>query len=300
MDYSRLAALAAFLLPHAASADEFCRDISLGYTSGDIDGHVQAPFSRYPDSTPLRANFSEQGYDGFHQLNFSAGYNYGRNRFRLDYDRTRLGDNRADIPLSSLADEITAPVPVVVSSRLDLYRVGYERLFDMELFGRPLTLAPGAELAILDFDHRQRLDPDAIPTVTPVEDLDTIDFGDAFYDGVPSGIFDGDPGFVIAVPTEIDRSYTETGIRLGGEAKYRLSERFSLTAELYDSIPVDGRPEVFTGLIGLRLEVFATDSVALDLELRGGRETIEYEDHPADDLRAEYRDLVEGRIRLRF
>lgn len=308
-DYRALlhrALLAAIFLGSAglSAADDGCqcREVSLGYTSGHIDGHLRAPFADLPGGEPLRPDFNDLGYDGFHQLNFAGHYDYGRNRFYLHYDRTRLNENHVDLRLRGLDGEITPFTPVVVSSKLDLYRLGYRRLFDTELWGNRLVLAPGAELVALDFEHRQRIDTDALPEVVPDLDFDFIGPGGDF-SGLPADIIGEDfPGDIaIAVPTDIDRSYTKTGLRIGAEAEYALGERLSLTAELYDSIPASNWPEIFTAKLGLRFKVFDSSRASLYLFANAGHETLEYEnDSRGDDIKAEYRDLIQGGISLSF
>jgi hypothetical protein len=322
-----LAAVSLFVADQLAAA-ELCRELSLSYTSGDIDGHLQAPFEGFNSNPPgpSRQSFSDLGYDGFHQLNFKGSYQYAQNRFYLRYDRTRL-DNDINLPADPLllaadtnaqtlnpplnvfdygsfvaADVGNFTVPVNFSSQLDLYRLGYQRLFELEFIGRKLILAPGAELAVFDFDYRQTLDRGAAPIAqgTPSLNPDFIGTGPIPWDILDS--IDSTAAFAIAIPTDINRSYTKTGLRIGGEAKYWLSERFALTAELYDSVPVDDWPEIFNAKLGLRFKLFAGAHTAVYLHGSYGREAIEYrdEDSFSDDVRAEYRDLLEGGISVRF
>lgn len=312
MDYSRLAVLAAaFLLPHAATADELCREISLGYTSGDIGGYPQGPANlAVIGFSPVNhgSDFNTLGFDDFHQWNFEGGYHYGRNRFYLGYDRTRL-NNEFDIepPTEEELAGVSSPggftvvrTPLDVSTQLDYYRLGYQRLFELEWLGRRLTLAPGVEMNVLDFDYRLNMET----TLVPVEDSVYAFDPDAPFSSIDdaSGVL-GDADFSIAEPIAVIRpDYTKWGLRIGGEAEFHLSERLSLTAELYDTAGIDDWPDVFTGKLGFRFRLYEGNNTAIDLFGRGGAETIKLnrDETRWNDLRAEYRDLIEGGIRVRF
>lgn len=319
MDYFRLVVLAAApLLPHAAPADELCREISLGYTSGDIDGYPQGPSNLAVMAfSPVHrgSDFNSLGFDDFHQWNFESAYSYGRNRFYLHYDRTQL-DNDFDIEPPSEEDlaGVTSPsgfiavrTPLDVSTQLDYYRLGYQRLFELEWLGRRLTLAPGVEMNVLDFDHQLDIETTLMPiepgSSSPSSIYESLNTSAYFSDANAIAAFTANPDFAVARPIAVVHpDYTKWGLRIGGEAEFHLSERLSLTAELYDTAGIDDWPDVFTGKLGFRFKLYEGNSAAIDLFGRGGAETIKLDRDktPWNDLRAEYRDLIEGGIRVRF
>lgn len=276
------------------AAEQLCREISLSYTSGDLGGHLQAqPEGPMGLLDPPRYSYSALGIDGFHQWNLKGRYDYARNRFYLGYDRTRL---RREVQIEqSLTIGDNPPhsfwIPMDFSNRLDLYRLGYRRLFEMQA----LTLAPGAEIIALDFDYQlEHQAPLVEPGVVGVLDPSLISFGD-FVNLRP-----WEPAFTIAAPPlATDRSYTKTALRIGGEVEYRLGERWSLSAEIYDSVSGSGRPRLFSATLDLRFTVFSGQHSAVQLYVGTGRETLRYSSG-ADNVRAEFRDLLRGGISLSF
>lgn len=312
------------------SASDFCRELTLAYSDGDIGGRLQAPFEDFPDTAFSRRSFAELGYDGFHQLTANGRYQFQQHRFYINFDRTRL-DTQADADLSfsttgdfdpntgvpsGIADGgalsgsnggliftdadgvvgIAQPlqVPVKTNIDLDLYRLGYQYEFTHSVFDRRLELSPGVELAMLDFDYRLQVEA---PVVTPGNPSLSPSFGvDAIFTQIPDPDF---AAFAVAIPTSVDRSYTEGALRIGGTAEFWLNERLSLTAEVYDSLPVDDWAQVRSVMAGIRFSAYRWAKAELLFQLRAGQETLEYEDG-LDDLRAEYRDLVEGAVSVRF
>lgn len=314
--YQAAFAIAITGIAGAAQADEDCqcREISIAYTSGHIDGYPQGPANTVLVNgyTPIPDySFNSLGFDGFHQWNFKSHYDYGRNRFYLDYDRTRL-ENDYNFPVPTAEDFegtsspypgsfIAVSIPQNFSGRLDYYRLGYQRLFEFEWLGRSLTLAPGVEMNVLDVEKRIEVERHLIPPeyVAVIPDYDIIG-GGAYIDPA-------DPSYTIDQPpysqvVTADPGYTKWGLRIGGEADYQLSERLSLTAELYDTAPIDDWPDVFTAMLGVRYRVYGGESASVDLFARGGAETIKLDrgETPWNDLRAEYRDLIQGGISVRF
>ncbi len=237
-------------------------DVSFGFEGvflyGPIDGYLQTPRGGGEGTTSAqRPTFDELGYDRVSLFDGSGRVWWDRHIVYGGAQIIRLsGDATLTDPLISQDVTFDAGDRVNSDVQLDWYRLGYLHRFD---WWPEQRLAPALSLggdAVL-FDFHYEMN--------------------------------GTGGHV-------DRAYTKPAVRLGGELDWTLTQRLSMRARAFESLPFSNTPSILT--LGLRAFYCLIDSRENPLSAYIGVSyyRIDYEDDQAvpNHIRAEMGPLLEG------
>lgn len=229
---------------------------------GPIEGYLQTPRGGGPGTTSAkRPTFDELGLDRVSLFDGSAHVRWDRHTLYGGAQIIRLsGDETLTEPLISQNVTFDAGDRVDSDIQLDWYRFGYLHRFDWWSA------------------HRNA------PTLSLGGDAVLFDF---------HYTLDGAGGHV-------DRAYAKPAVRLGGELDWRLTERLSMRARAFESLPLSNTPSILS--LGLRAFYRLLDSqdCSIDAYVGVSYHRIDYEDDQTvpNHIRAEMGPLFEGGLSL--
>jgi hypothetical protein len=215
------------------------------YLYGQADGFVQVPSGGNQGTTSHdRPTLSEIGIDDASIYDAVATGSQGPHEVFVGGQWLRMsGSDTLNEDLTSQAQDFSAGSSVQSDLRLDWYRAGYRYRFSWHDRADPnrtvLSLAPSIGIDVLDFDFKLH---------------------------GPGG-------------TDVSRSYVKGGGQVGLEARFWLSDRWSIVAEGMASMPIPDTPFIVTGQLVGRYEVFDTPGYGLAAFAGVAYEHIGYHDN---------------------
>jgi hypothetical protein len=236
------AMLLVLLLPVAplGAQDGFHVDAGVMPLYGPADGHLQTPEGGQPGTTSDgRPTFDELGITSVTGGDFWMNLSRGHHGFYAGGRLMRLsGDGLLDEALLSQNINFVASVPVTADVKFDWYRVGYRYLYQHDFGGRTVDFYPSLGATFLDFHYR-----------------------------LSSPGLDG-----------VDRAYVKVGAQAGLGVAMPLTERLSLTGQVFAPIPFPHTPKILSAQLGLKYRFLEKGDLRMSGLFGVGYDWISYKD----------------------
>jgi hypothetical protein len=231
---------------------------------GSISGYLQTPAGGNPGSSSIRRPTFEEL--GFEDTNVNQGYfafSKGNHTVLLDAHLVRLdGYSTLTEPLKSQYRDFAAGETVKADVQTDYYDLIYLYHFtEVDLFGKRMTISPGAGLVVFDFHYE-----------------------------------------LAGASDKADRSYGNVGARIGGELNLTLTEKLSISADAFASIPISNTVSIYSLELLGEYQLWKTSRLETTAILGIAYDYIDYEDEQElpNHIRVELKPLLKIGIEIKF